>query len=228
MTAATRREEEAAERAITEAEAEAAAAEAEAEAKAAEKAARVAAKKAANESFEKKVQRRRSSTKLTVSAAASAAEEAATSPPPAPALPSTSKDEEMRSKFAALEKRYGKAMSKKEKKLREAFAIFDTDGDGHLSVDGERMSFERADAGHLASAHICRTDLRSANGGIRARVSLPTELAAILIRPGGGNTFTMEMVKSLVADFDTNGDGVLQFEEFSPLWESVTGDSGDA
>ena len=50
------------------------------------------------------------------------------------------------------------------------------------------------------------------------------ELAAILIRPGSASTFTMAQVKELLADFDANGDGVLQFEEFSPLWDAVAGD----
>ena len=75
-----------------------------------------------------------------------------------------------------------------ESRIRNAFALFDKDGSGALSVE---------------------------------------ELRSVLTRPGsGGPTLTDADVASIIADFDTNGDGEISLEEFAPLWEAVIG--GDA
>ena len=46
------------------------------------------------------------------------------------------------------------------------------------------------------------------------------EIKAIFTRPGGGNPFSDAEVEALINEFDANHDGVLQFEEFSAMWES--------
>ena len=67
--------------------------------------------------------------------------------------------------------------------IRRAFQLFDTDGDGALSVE---------------------------------------EMQAVLKRPGGGGLLSDEDVQNVINDFDQNGDGVLQYEEFVQLWLSMT------
>lgn len=53
------------------------------------------------------------------------------------------------------------------------------------------------------------------------------ELRAIFQRPGGGCPLTDEQVELLFHEFDVNGDGVLQFEEFAAFWTTTIGDVGD-
>ena len=43
------------------------------------------------------------------------------------------------------------------------------------------------------------------------------------MRPGGGAAMSEADVESLVAAFDSNGDGVLEFDEFAPLWAEMSG-----
>ena len=76
--------------------------------------------------------------------------------------------------------------SQKEARLRKAFAAFDEDGDGFLTVD---------------------------------------ELKKVLMR--GSSPLTEQDVIDLVKEFDCNGDGVLEFDEFSPLWTDVLDDVAD-
>lgn len=68
-----------------------------------------------------------------------------------------------------------------EARLREAFALFDTDGSGSLSVE---------------------------------------ELRTVLSRPG--STLSDEEIQALIDEFDEDGDGEMQFEEFVKLWTPAT------
>ena len=45
-----------------------------------------------------------------------------------------------------------------------------------------------------------------------------SEIKAVLTRPGGGAPISDAEAEALIADFDTNGDGELQFEEFAVMW----------
>ena len=47
------------------------------------------------------------------------------------------------------------------------------------------------------------------------------EMRAVLSRPGGGKQMTDEEIKEVIADFDANGDGEIQFDEFIELWSAV-------
>lgn len=47
------------------------------------------------------------------------------------------------------------------------------------------------------------------------------EVRQILTRSGGGAALTDEEVNALIAEFDSNGDGVLQYNEFAVLWGSI-------
>jgi len=49
------------------------------------------------------------------------------------------------------------------------------------------------------------------------------ELRAVLLRPGGTTVLTEADVLEMIRDFDINGDGVLEFDEFAPLWEDLYG-----
>lgn len=49
------------------------------------------------------------------------------------------------------------------------------------------------------------------------------ELQAVLTRPGGGAALSEEEVAEIIAEFDTNNDGELQFEEFAALFTSSQG-----
>jgi len=64
-------------------------------------------------------------------------------------------------------------------RIKRAFDLFDTDGNGSLSNE---------------------------------------ELRAVLTRPGGGSPLTEEDVAALIAEFDVNGDGELQIDEFAAFW----------
>lgn len=64
-------------------------------------------------------------------------------------------------------------------RIKRAFDLFDTDGNGSLSNE---------------------------------------ELRAVLTRPGGGSPLTEEDVAALIAEFDVNGDGELQIDEFAIFW----------
>ena len=64
-------------------------------------------------------------------------------------------------------------------RIKRAFDLFDTDGNGSLSNE---------------------------------------ELRAVLTRPGGGSPLTEEDVAALIAEFDVNGDGELQIDEFAVFW----------
>ena len=44
------------------------------------------------------------------------------------------------------------------------------------------------------------------------------EIHEIFMRPGGGHALTEAEVEELIAEFDLNGDGELQFEEFCAMW----------
>jgi hypothetical protein len=44
------------------------------------------------------------------------------------------------------------------------------------------------------------------------------ELKAVLKRPGGGRPLTDEDVAEIIADYDVNGDGELQLNEFALMW----------
>ena len=44
------------------------------------------------------------------------------------------------------------------------------------------------------------------------------ELKAVLKRPGGGSPLTDEDVAEIIADYDVNGDGELQLNEFALMW----------
>ena len=68
--------------------------------------------------------------------------------------------------------------------IRDAFAVFDSDGSGALSAE---------------------------------------ELRAVLTRPGTGLQLSEADAAEILADFDTNGDGELQIDEFRPLWETFFG-----
>ena len=63
--------------------------------------------------------------------------------------------------------------------IAAAFALFDVDGDGSLSV---------------------------------------AEMQQVLQRPGGGAPLSDEEVQAVIDEFDENGDGVLQIEEFARMW----------
>ena len=76
-----------------------------------------------------------------------------------------------------------KAADKREKELRAAFNVFDTDGSGSLSVE---------------------------------------ELKAVLMRPSGAAPMTSAQVQQIIDEFDANGDGELQFEEFASWWAPKT------
>ena len=54
----------------------------------------------------------------------------------------------------------------------------------------------------------------------RQRCPRPRRNQGDLHRPGGGNPFSDAEVEALINEFDANHDGVLQFEEFSAMWES--------
>ena len=45
------------------------------------------------------------------------------------------------------------------------------------------------------------------------------ELRAVLSRPGGGAALTDEEISAIIAEFDANGDGEIQYEEFVTMWE---------
>mmetsp|Transcript_49027 Transcript_49027/g.127984 ORF Transcript_49027/g.127984 Transcript_49027/m.127984 type:complete len:545 (+) Transcript_49027:159-1793(+) len=145
----------------------AAAAAAKKEAKAAEKAAKAAQKQKEEASFVRRVERRRSIPSVTATVASSQ-------------MMDLAKIADQAQKAAAA------AQREQEAKLRKAFAVFDADGDGYLSVD---------------------------------------ELKAVLLR--GSSALTADDVETLVKEFDVNGDGVLEFDEFTPLWEDVLGDLDD-
>ena len=49
------------------------------------------------------------------------------------------------------------------------------------------------------------------------------ELQAVLTRPGGGAPLTLEEVAELIAEFDQNDDGELQYEEFAEMWAGSQG-----
>jgi len=69
-----------------------------------------------------------------------------------------------------------------ERRIREAFEIFDEDGNGKISVE---------------------------------------ELQKVLTKPGTTDQMlTEEEVKAVIARFDDNNDGFLQFDEFAALWTS--------
>lgn len=72
------------------------------------------------------------------------------------------------------------AAQKKEKQIRAAFDVFDTDGSGSLSAQ---------------------------------------ELKAVLSRPGGGAPLTSQEAQDIIDEFDINGDGELQFDEFRAFWD---------
>lgn len=44
------------------------------------------------------------------------------------------------------------------------------------------------------------------------------ELKALLQRPGGGAPLTDDEVAIIIQEFDVNGDGELQYEEFAEMW----------
>lgn len=44
------------------------------------------------------------------------------------------------------------------------------------------------------------------------------ELKSFLTKPGDGRQLNDEEVRAIIAEYDTNGDGLLQFEEFAALW----------
>ena len=70
-------------------------------------------------------------------------------------------------------------MPTKTERIQRAFEIFDTDGNGSLSI---------------------------------------AELKAVLTRPGGGHALTDKEVAAIIAEFDANGDGELQIDEFALMW----------
>ena len=49
------------------------------------------------------------------------------------------------------------------------------------------------------------------------------ELQAVLTRPGGGAALSEDEVQEIIAEFDTNHDGELQFEEFVAFFASSQG-----
>ena len=44
------------------------------------------------------------------------------------------------------------------------------------------------------------------------------ELKQVLTRPGGGSPLSLDEVQAIIEEFDTDGDGELQFEEFAVFW----------
>ena len=70
-------------------------------------------------------------------------------------------------------------MPNKTERIQRAFELFDTDGNGSLSI---------------------------------------AELKAVLTRPGGGHALTDKDVAAIIAEFDANGDGELQIDEFALMW----------
>lgn len=44
------------------------------------------------------------------------------------------------------------------------------------------------------------------------------ELKQVLTRPGGGMPLSLDEVQAIIEEFDTDGDGELQFEEFAVFW----------
>lgn len=44
------------------------------------------------------------------------------------------------------------------------------------------------------------------------------ELRAVLSRPGGGSALSDAEIQDIIAEFDANGDGELQLEEFTEMW----------
>ena len=70
-------------------------------------------------------------------------------------------------------------MPTKTERIQRAFELFDTDGNGSLSI---------------------------------------AELKAVLTRPGGGHALTDKEVTAIIAEFDANGDGELQIDEFALMW----------
>ena len=70
-------------------------------------------------------------------------------------------------------------MPTKTERIQRAFELFDTDGNGSLSI---------------------------------------AELKAVLTRPGGGHALTDKEVAAIIAEFDANGDGELQIDEFALMW----------
>ena len=70
-------------------------------------------------------------------------------------------------------------MPTKTERIQRAFELFDTDGNGSLSI---------------------------------------AELKAVLTRPGGGHALTDKDVAAIIAEFDANGDGELQIDEFALMW----------
>ena len=40
----------------------------------------------------------------------------------------------------------------------------------------------------------------------------------MLTRPGGGSPLSLDEVQAIIEEFDTDGDGELQFEEFAVFW----------
>ena len=49
------------------------------------------------------------------------------------------------------------------------------------------------------------------------------ELCAILTREGGGQALSMDVAEALILEFDKNGDGVLDMDEFVACWSAVGG-----
>ena len=48
------------------------------------------------------------------------------------------------------------------------------------------------------------------------------ELKAVLMRPSGAAPMTSAQVQQIIDEFDANGDGELQFEEFASWWAPKT------
>ena len=54
------------------------------------------------------------------------------------------------------------------------------------------------------------------------------ELKEFLAAPGGGNALSEEDIGLIVAEFDSNGDGLISYAEFLTMWANGNDESGSA
>ena len=85
---------------------------------------------------------------------------------------------------------------------------------GTISIAAGRISFvlgTQVPCGSYDTA--CSSALVALHGALSVE-----EIKAVLMRPGGGAPISDAEAAALIAEFDTNGDGELQFEEFAAMW----------
>ena len=82
------------------------------------------------------------------------------------------------------------------------------------SLVGRRRSSGRSSAGKR------RLSLDEKRAQAHAGIA---QLKAVLTRPSGGMPLTDQEVADIIAEFDRDGDGELQFDEFAVFWAPVNG-----